>query len=131
MSFQLTSSDITLEHRAPYRDWSKDSFRKVDGEPFLKDNTYILRAKCRDRRGRTCGSSLDLNSCITNQNGIMSWYLQGGMGRSCTSAQLIFGTDGTVHLQAGCLDMHDQVITTMLNLSERIGNENGRLVYYK
>ncbi|KAJ5181253.1 Cyanovirin-N [Penicillium cf. griseofulvum] len=105
MSFHASASNIELE----------------DG--------HILKATLRTEDGEEQESTIDLNDHIGNDNGHFHW--DGGDFHS-SAEDISFdleGDDNVPILRATLTDVDGNGNSADLNLSERIGNDNGQLVF--
>ncbi|KXG49564.1 Cyanovirin-N [Penicillium griseofulvum] len=105
MSFHASASNIELE----------------DG--------HILKATLRTEDGDEQESTIDLNDHIGNDNGRFHW--DGGDFQS-TAEDISFdleGDDNVPILRATLNDVDGNGCPADINLSERIGNDNGQLVF--
>ncbi|KAJ5165568.1 Cyanovirin-N, partial [Penicillium coprophilum] len=105
MSFHASASNIELE----------------DG--------HILKAVLRNEDGDEEESTLDLNDHIGNDNGHFQW--EGGDFQSSADdiSLELEGDDNLPILRATLNDVEGEGQAADINLSERIGNDNGRLVF--
>ncbi|OQE35390.1 hypothetical protein PENCOP_c013G07719 [Penicillium coprophilum] len=105
MSFHASASNIELE----------------DG--------HILKAVLRNEDGDEEESTLDLNDHIGNDNGQFQW--EGGDFQSSADdiSLELEGDDDLPILRATLNDVDGEGQPADINLSERIGNDNGRLVF--
>ncbi|KAH6871768.1 Cyanovirin-N [Thelonectria olida] len=105
MSFHLSAEDITLE----------------DG--------HILRARLADVDGNWQDAQLDLDYYIGNIDGSFEW---GGQNFSHSASNISFGFEGDDNvpvLRASLGTMEGGSNDRDLNLSERIGNDNGNMIF--
>ena len=88
----------------------------------------ILSANCRRPGGSYEPSSLDLNSCVGNKNGIITW---GSSDFYYTAREVRLGWyDGRPQLLAQLRNNHGYWGPDVdLELDQRIENKNGKLVY--
>jgi len=87
----------------------------------------ILSANCRRTNGSYEPSSLDLNSCVGNKNGIIWW---GSSDFYYTAQDVRLGWyDGRPQLLASIRTISGNWHDVDLELDERIANKNGKLVY--
>ena len=66
---------------------------------------------------------LNLNSCLTNSNGVLGWEDSGGFANSCSSCQLTGGAS----LTCQCETAASQSVSTTIDLSAHINNCDGVL----
>jgi hypothetical protein len=85
-------------------------------------NGSVLDASCYSISGQLAATSLDLNTCITNNDGIAAFETNGGYYGSCNSCAL----NGTV-LSCKCYDFYGQARPTSININNHVGNCNGVL----
>ncbi|KAF7559924.1 hypothetical protein G7046_g4227 [Stylonectria norvegica] len=105
MSFHLSAQDINLE----------------DG--------HILHAQLTNVDGESVDSQLDLNAYIGNNNGAFEW---GGEGFSNSAHDVSFdleGDDSVPILRATLGNLDGEGVSSDLNLSECLANDNGQLVF--
>ena len=72
--------------------------------------------------GQLAATSLDLNTCITNNDGIAAFQTNGGYYGSCTNCAL----NGTV-LSCQCYDFYGEARPTSINVNNHVSNCNGVL----
>ncbi|KAK7422749.1 hypothetical protein QQZ08_009373 [Neonectria magnoliae] len=104
-NFHLSAQDISLE----------------DG--------HILHAQVANEDGEYIDSQLDLNYYIGNDNGSFQW---GGENFADSAQDISFeleGDDNVPILRATLGNLDGDGVACDLNLSERIGNDNGVLIY--
>ncbi|CAG8263570.1 unnamed protein product [Penicillium nalgiovense] len=118
------------------------SFHETASEIELEDG-HILKAVLRNEDGDEQESTLDLNEHIGNDNGIRlcdtsrSNYLVGQFhwdgGDFHSSAEDVSlereGDDDVPILRARLHDVEGELQDADINLAERIGNDNGELVF--
>jgi hypothetical protein len=80
-----------------------------------------LSASCRDRSGRARSTSLDLNGCVTNDDGVER-FQGAGYSASCTGCTL-----GGTTLSCQCADVSGAEQSTSLDLNGGLSNCNGVL----
>ncbi|KAG5987734.1 hypothetical protein E4U54_004890 [Claviceps lovelessii] len=100
MSFSATSQDFWLEDR------------------------HILHALCRDVDDNLQDSSLDLNTCLGNENGYFRW---GGENFSETASDVELS--GSLLIATMLTEQGKPGERQNINLNEHIANDNGRLVF--
>ncbi|KAJ5586718.1 Cyanovirin-N [Penicillium hispanicum] len=96
---------------------------------FDLHDDHILRAILRNEDDEEQESELDLNTIIGNENGEFSW---GGENfqASATSIELHGeGDEGIPVLRALLGNLDGEEVPADINLAERIGNDNGNLVF--
>ncbi|KAJ5837041.1 hypothetical protein N7447_003067 [Penicillium robsamsonii] len=104
------------------------SFHESASQIELEDG-HILKAVLRNEDGDEEESTIDLNDHIGNDNGQFQW--DGGDFQS-SADDISFdreGDDGTPILRAILRDVEGEEHHADINLSERIGNDNGNLVF--
>ncbi|KAJ5941616.1 hypothetical protein N7516_001784 [Penicillium verrucosum] len=104
------------------------SFHESASDIELEDG-HILKAVLRNEDGDEEESTLDLNDHIGNDNGQFHW--DGGDFHS-TAEDIRFdreGDDGVPILRAILHDVDGEEHDADINLAERIGNDNGHLVF--
>jgi hypothetical protein len=82
----------------------------------------VLSASCYAISGQLQPTSLDLNTCITNDDGIAAFQANGGYGGSCHGCSL----HGTV-MTCQCSDYFGQSRATSIDVNDRVSNCNGKL----
>ncbi|KAH7120405.1 CVNH domain-containing protein [Dactylonectria estremocensis] len=105
MSFHLSAEDISLE----------------DG--------HVLKARLANTDGEHVDAELDLNYYIGNSDGSFEW---GGENFAESAEDISFeleGDDSSPILRATLNNMEGEGVSCDLNLSERIGNDNGVLIF--
>ncbi|KAG5922925.1 hypothetical protein E4U42_005147 [Claviceps africana] len=100
MSFAASSQDIRLEGK------------------------HMLHALCRDTDGNLQESSIDLNKFLGNQNGYFIW---GGENFSETADQVEL--EGYILSAVMRAEDGQYAPRQIIDLNERITNDNGRLVF--
>ncbi|KAL7268614.1 hypothetical protein RUND412_008757 [Rhizina undulata] len=91
-------------------------------------NGHILKAKCRRPNGEWVWSELDLDRCIGNLNGFLAWDYE-NFSHSGHDAHLVNGgTKLDVYIKKA--DGGERELQG-INLNDRIGNEDGRLVFHR
>lgn len=83
-----------------------------------------LQAQCRKDDGTYVPSSLDLNRCIANKNGTLTWAMRGNFGLSAKNVTL--DVDG-MQLVADCRKENGTYVSSSIYLDEKIWNDNGVL----
>ncbi|KAJ5517758.1 Cyanovirin-N [Penicillium expansum] len=104
------------------------SFHESASHIELEDG-HILKAVLRNEDGDEQESSIDLNDHIGNDNGHFHW--DGGDFHS-SADDVRFdreGDDGVPVLRAVLRDVDGEEHNADINLAERIGNDNGHLVF--
>ncbi|OQE24896.1 hypothetical protein PENFLA_c009G03944 [Penicillium flavigenum] len=104
------------------------SFHETASHIELEDG-HILKAVLRNEEGDEQESTLDLNDHIGNDNGQFHW--DGGDFYS-SAEDVSFdreGDDETPVLRARLHDVEGELQDADINLAERIGNDNGNLVF--
>lgn len=89
---------------------------------YITFNGTTLNAQCKNRDGVNQGSRLDLNQCITNDNGALKFRNNGQFGKSCQNCKLN-GND----LSCECKDIGGTFRNASINLNEGITNNNANL----
>ena len=82
----------------------------------------VLDASCYAISGQLEATSLDLNTCITNNDGIPAFQTNGGYAGSCSDCAL----NGTV-LSCQCYDFFGQSRPANINVNNHVSNCNGVL----
>ncbi|CAP96460.1 hypothetical protein E8E15_007939 [Penicillium rubens] len=104
------------------------SFHETASHIELEDG-HILKAVLRNEEGDEQESTLDLNDHIGNDNGHFHW--DGGDFHS-SAEDVSFdreGDDEIPVLRARLHDVEGELQDADINLAERIGNDNGNLVF--
>ncbi|OQE82289.1 hypothetical protein PENNAL_c0037G05506 [Penicillium nalgiovense] len=104
------------------------SFHETASEIELEDG-HILKAVLRNEDGDEQESTLDLNEHIGNDNGQFHW--DGGDFHSSAEDVSLEreGDDDVPILRARLHDVEGELQDADINLAERIGNDNGELVF--
>jgi hypothetical protein len=82
----------------------------------------VLAASCYDVSGQRRSTSLDLNACVTNDDGIAAFQVNGGYAGSCQGCTL----GGTV-MSCHCYDYSGQSRPTFIDVNNHVSNCNGVL----
>lgn len=90
------------------------------------DKDYDLIASCRRIDGTQRLSAISLNDCLTNTDGHLRWAKGGFFGGSARNVRLV---DGGRTLEAELRNCAGAWVWDRIALDERIGNENGDLVF--
>ncbi|KAJ6107218.1 hypothetical protein N7523_008541 [Penicillium sp. IBT 18751x] len=96
---------------------------------FELDDDHILKATLRTEDGEENESELDLNHIIGNNNGSFEW---GGQDFKDSASDIELHREGDEELpilRAKLKNVDDEEIDADVNLSERITNDNGNLVF--
>ncbi|KGO63538.1 Cyanovirin-N [Penicillium italicum] len=104
------------------------SFHESASNIELEDG-HILKAVLRNEDGDEQESTIDLNNHIGNDNGNFSW---GGGDFQASADNVSFGREGDASvpiLRAVLRDVEGGEHDADINLAERIGNNNGQLVF--
>jgi hypothetical protein len=118
---QINGSSVTLDFTAASSGSGfGDNFAASCNGIALGGST--LSASCYNIAGQAQSTSLDLNTCVTNGNGVVSFQVNGGYGASCTGCAL----SGTV-MSCQCYDVAGQAKPTSIDLNQGISNCNGVL----
>ncbi|KAJ7473273.1 Cyanovirin-N [Mycena latifolia] len=91
----------------------------------------ILQATCLSIAGSSITSTLDLNTCFTNTQGMLAFELNGNFAASCSNISHNAGNDAhgdTAYLSALCANASGKKFDTAIATSTYIGNSNGVLV---
>ncbi|KAK1828814.1 CVNH domain-containing protein [Podospora conica] len=101
----------------------------ASAENIRVDDGHMLRAALRNGNGDLVDAELDLNSVLGNNDGNFEW----GAGDFAGSAEEITfsieGGDGVPILRANLRNCEGELIHRDVNLSERIGNQDGQFVF--
>ncbi|QUC21291.1 uncharacterized protein UV8b_05534 [Ustilaginoidea virens] len=99
------------------------SFTNSSSNFWLEDN-HILHASCVDNDGNSHDSQLDLDHYIGNSDG---WFAWDGVNFSKTASNVqLQGSQLTAELATLSGEPRERQV---INLDERIGNNNGQLAY--
>ncbi|KAJ7688741.1 Cyanovirin-N [Mycena rosella] len=90
-------------------------------------SNYILRASCPNNDGTVIFSSLYLNGCVANDNGVLACQKNGGYGSTCETLGFEFFGSTDVQLHANCKNSHGGISNDLLDLNKCIGNHNGQI----
>lgn len=90
------------------------------------DGDYDLIASCTGVHGDRRLSSVSLNKCLTNDNGVLKWARDGGFGGSSKDVRLV---DGGRVLEAMLGDGRGGWRLNRVRLDERITNQDGELKF--
>ncbi|KAK4442595.1 cyanovirin-n family protein [Podospora aff. communis PSN243] len=93
------------------------------------DDGHMLRATLLNADGEAVEAEFDLNTVIGNDNGNFVW---GGGDFSGSAEEISFsleGDDSVPVLRANLRDVEGNLEHRDINLSERIGNDNGSFVF--
>jgi len=95
------------------------------------DNHYFLIANCRKRNGNWTYAQLRISDYIANYDGRLSWAKPvGNFQKSCREKRIVAGFRGIpVLLRAECGDGRGGWPFNLLNLDEKISNQDGVLDY--
>ncbi|HEY2515747.1 MAG TPA: CVNH domain-containing protein [Polyangiaceae bacterium] len=85
-------------------------------------NGSVLTATCNDTSGRGVASTMNLDSCVTNNDGVAQFEVNGGYSASCSGCAL----SGSV-LGCRCDDVSGQAQATSIDLNQGVSNCNGQL----
>lgn len=85
---------------------------------------------CSNKAGTWLRTFIDLDSCIMNNFGKLSWLKNGGFSRSCHSITIPnYGVDSTPSLVASCyIGGSGSTLRTSIELNEGLTNVDGRFV---
>ena len=93
----------------------------------IKINGNMLTAICRTRAQLPNPTSINLDRCIENRDGKLTW---GGPNFSQTCVNIkLDDTGNNMLLNANCKKINGNLIPASINLDQRIDNQDGRLVY--
>ena len=89
---------------------------------------FVLRAKCRNENDDKVFNAIDLNKYIVNINAAFDWQLNGNYIASCREIRLLPAPRfGKLFLGAICRDPRGNEERAVIDLNERISNQNGIL----
>ncbi|KAK1590486.1 CVNH domain-containing protein [Colletotrichum navitas] len=97
----------------------------VSAQDVRVDDGYILRARLNREDGECVDAEYNLNECLGNSNGSFEW---GGSNFAQSAEDIHFSIEGDAGvpvLRARLFNVEGQPIDCNVNLSERIGNDNG------
>ena len=83
----------------------------------------VLNCQCRTISGDWQYSSIDLNDCIANMNGVLTWGPGGDFIQSTKPPHL----EGDALLCGNCRKIDGTYQQSRINLDERISNNDGKL----
>jgi len=83
----------------------------------------VLAANCRNDAKTLASPQLDLNACLSNQDGALVWQSGGGFAGSCSGCTLSGGNS----LTCQCKNVSAQSVSTHIDLSANINDCNGVL----
>ncbi|RYO96118.1 hypothetical protein DL763_003408 [Monosporascus cannonballus] len=101
----------------------------ISAEDIAVHDGHILRARLRNEGGELVDAEIDLDEFIGNDNGRFDWS---GKEFSHTAEDISFsieGGDSVPVLRARLRDVNGEFHNADVNLSERIGNQNGSFVF--
>ncbi|KAI5291564.1 hypothetical protein KEM54_003599 [Ascosphaera aggregata] len=104
------------------------SFHKSAKDITLEDG-HILKCTLTNSDGEECEAELDLNYYIGNINGCLQW---GEVNFADSAQEITFsieGDDEVPVLRCQCGDGEGNANNCDINLAERIGNDNGTLIF--
>ncbi|KAJ4288886.1 hypothetical protein N0V88_007219 [Collariella sp. IMI 366227] len=93
------------------------------------DDGHMLRARLYNVNGEEVDAEVDLNQFIGNNDGNFEW---GGENFSGSAEDINFsleGDDNVPILRAGLMNMEGELVYRDINLSERIGNNDGQFEF--
>ncbi|KAL1835988.1 hypothetical protein VTJ49DRAFT_5736 [Mycothermus thermophilus] len=105
------------------------SYFHASASDIRVDDDHILRATLINADGEEVEAELDLNTVIGNNDGSFEW---GGENFSESAEDISFsieGADSVPILRANLRNIEGELIGADINLSERIGNNNGEFVF--
>ncbi|KAJ5851394.1 uncharacterized protein N7529_010779 [Penicillium soppii] len=105
------------------------SFHQSATNIELEDD-HILKATLRNEEGDEHDSTLNLNDVIGNNNGEFLWG-GGGFKESADNISFELEGEGEPILRASLKDVEGEEHRADINLAERIGNNNGHLVFHE
>ncbi|KAK6543498.1 hypothetical protein TWF694_000244 [Orbilia ellipsospora] len=92
----------------------------------LKGKDIYVEAFCSDGHGGSPLASVDVNTCIANDNGNLHWRKNGGFSGSCT-IDLATGVQSNGYLIARCRKDNGSTVITGIYLNDHLVNRNGKL----
>ncbi|KAI8599206.1 CVNH domain-containing protein [Dissophora ornata] len=121
-AFFLTSNNFPL----PFKNMSDFS---ISSRGIQLVDGHILTALCRTEDGEWVESRLDLNTFIGNDDGYFQWDGE-NFSHSAKNIKLCSDEGQCTSIEAYLTTRDGEVKSTSIRLDERVGNDNGRLVYY-
>ncbi|CZS83503.1 unnamed protein product [Fusarium graminearum] len=106
------------------------NFHESSNNIWLEDG-HILHAECGNGEGDYVESTLDLDYYIGNDDGSFSWGGENFSGSASNITLDIEGDDNIPVLRAELNPMDGDPVEANVNLSERIGNDCGTLIFRK
>ena len=100
------------------------NFSNSCGSIRINRGSTTLRAVCRRKNGTQINTSLNLNPFIGNVNGKLTWG-SSNFALTCGPVNLI----NLSFISTQCRAKNGNLVTTTLNLNEKIANDDGRLTY--
>ncbi|TKW54245.1 Cyanovirin-N -like protein [Colletotrichum tanaceti] len=101
----------------------------ASAEDVRVDDGHILRARLFNSGGEAVDAELNLNDVLGNSNGSFEW---GGGGFADSAEDIHFeleGDDNVPILRARLFNVEGEAIDADVNLSERIGNNDGNFTF--
>ncbi|OHW97947.1 CVNH domain-containing protein [Colletotrichum incanum] len=101
----------------------------ASAENIRVDDGHILRAQLHNGNGDAVDAELNLNDVLGNSNGSFEW---GGAGFADSAEDIHFsleGDDNVPILRARLFNVEGEAIDADVNLSERIGNNDGNFTF--
>ena len=86
-------------------------------------NGSVLSADCRTIEGSYRSSTLDLSTCLSNNDGTLVWAQNGNFWKTADSSILI----EPATFQCKCIRINGFYETSSINLDEKIANIDGTL----
>ncbi|EFQ34514.1 CVNH domain-containing protein [Colletotrichum graminicola] len=97
----------------------------ISAQDIRVDDGHILRARLNNENGECVDAECNLNDFLGNNNGSFEW---GGSNFSQSAEDIHFsieGGDSVPILRARLFNVEGEAVDCNVNLSERIGNDNG------
>ncbi|KAK4132230.1 CVNH domain-containing protein, partial [Trichocladium antarcticum] len=93
------------------------------------DDGHILRARLQNTNGEEVDAEIDLNQCIGNNDGTFEWDGEGFAGSAENINFSLEGDDSVPILRASLRNVEGDLVDADINLSERIGNNDGNFSF--
>ncbi|KAH7379776.1 CVNH domain-containing protein [Cadophora sp. MPI-SDFR-AT-0126] len=101
----------------------------ISAQDVRVEDNHILKANIPNGEGELVEAELDLNTCIGNHDGSFAWEGQGYADSGENFSFGLEGDDGVPVLRGELRNIEGEGIPCDINISERISNQNGQLVF--
>ncbi|KAK0113525.1 hypothetical protein ONS95_013779 [Cadophora gregata] len=101
----------------------------ISAQDVRVEDNHILKASIPNVDGELVEAELDLNSCLGNNDGSFAWEGQGYADSGENFSFEFEGDDGLPILRGELRNIEGEGIPGDINISERISNQNGQLVF--